>query len=152
MDWFNLPAAQGTLKSLLQLYNSALYWYHICPLTWAESGLERFDSFQSLWSLHREPCWQPETWKEALEGPLPLLCHQYQAGTSRNIFLTTVIAKIWRREGLTTPVFLPGKFHRQRSLVNYSPWGCKESDTTEGLILSLFIIAKVKSSLIFGFT
>ena len=24
-----------------------------------------------------------------------------------------------------TPVFLPGKFHRPRSLVGYSPWGCK---------------------------
>ena len=30
-----------------------------------------------------------------------------------------------------TPVLLPGKFHGQRSLVGYSPWGCKESDTTE---------------------
>ena len=28
---------------------------------------------------------------------------------------------------------LSGKFHRQRSLVGYSPWGCKESDTTEQL-------------------
>ena len=26
---------------------------------------------------------------------------------------------------------LPGKFHRQRSLLGYSSWGCKESDTTE---------------------
>ena len=24
------------------------------------------------------------------------------------------------------PVFLPGEFHGQRSLVGYSPWGCKE--------------------------
>ena len=32
-----------------------------------------------------------------------------------------------------TPVFLPGKFHGQRSLVGYSPWGPKESDMTEGL-------------------
>ena len=30
-----------------------------------------------------------------------------------------------------TPVFLPGKSHGQRSLVGYSPWGRKESDTTE---------------------
>ena len=29
------------------------------------------------------------------------------------------------------PVLLPGKSHGQRSLVGYSPWGCKESDTTE---------------------
>ena len=28
-------------------------------------------------------------------------------------------------------VFLPGQFHRQRSQVGYSPWGCKELDTTE---------------------
>ena len=31
----------------------------------------------------------------------------------------------------TTPVFLPGEFHGQRSLAGYSPWGHKESDTTE---------------------
>ena len=30
-----------------------------------------------------------------------------------------------------TPVFLPGESHGQRSLVGYSPRGCKESDTTE---------------------
>ena len=29
------------------------------------------------------------------------------------------------------PVFLPGKSHGQRSLVGCSPWGYKESDTTE---------------------
>ena len=29
------------------------------------------------------------------------------------------------------PVFLPREFHRQRSLVSYSPWGCKELDMTE---------------------
>ena len=37
----------------------------------------------------------------------------------------------WRRKWQPTPVFLPGKFHGQRSLMGYSPWGCKESDTTE---------------------
>ncbi|KAM7233308.1 hypothetical protein CapIbe_015444, partial [Capra ibex] len=30
-----------------------------------------------------------------------------------------------------SPVFLPGKSHGQRSLVGYSPWGCKELDMTE---------------------
>ena len=37
----------------------------------------------------------------------------------------------WRREWQPTPVFLPGKCHRQRSLVGYSPCGHKESDITE---------------------
>ena len=39
----------------------------------------------------------------------------------------------WRREWQPTPVFLPGESNRQRSLVGYSPRGCKESDTTERL-------------------
>ena len=42
------------------------------------------------------------------------------------------IGKIpWRRAWQPTPVFLPGESHGQRSLVGYSPRGCKESDTTE---------------------
>ena len=32
-----------------------------------------------------------------------------------------------------TPVLLPGKFYGWRSLVGYSPWDRKESDTTEQL-------------------
>ena len=48
--------------------------------------------------------------------------------------LSPWIGKIpWSREWLPTPVFLPGKFHGHRSVVGYSPWGCKESDTTEWL-------------------
>ena len=35
------------------------------------------------------------------------------------------------RKWLPTPVFLPGKSHGQMSLVGCSPWGHKESDTTE---------------------
>ena len=37
----------------------------------------------------------------------------------------------WRKGWQLTPVFLPGEFHGQRSLVGYSPWGHKESDMTE---------------------
>ena len=32
-----------------------------------------------------------------------------------------------------TPVFLPRESHEQSSLVDYSPWGCKELDITEPL-------------------
>ena len=39
----------------------------------------------------------------------------------------------WRRKWQPTPVFLPGKSHGWRSLVAYSPWGHKESDTTKRL-------------------
>ena len=34
-------------------------------------------------------------------------------------------------EGNGTSIFLPGESHGQRSLADYSPWGHKESDTTE---------------------
>ena len=36
----------------------------------------------------------------------------------------------WRKEWLPTPVFLPEEPHGQRSLGGPSPWGRKESDTT----------------------
>ena len=35
---------------------------------------------------------------------------------------------LWRWKRQSTPVFLPGESHGQRSLVGYSPWGRKESD------------------------
>ena len=37
----------------------------------------------------------------------------------------------WRRARQPTSVFLPGESHGQKSLMGYSPWGCKESDMTE---------------------
>ena len=37
----------------------------------------------------------------------------------------------WRRKWQSTPGFLPGESHGQRSLLGYSPRGCKELDMTE---------------------
>ena len=37
----------------------------------------------------------------------------------------------WERAWQSIPVFLPGESLGQRSLVDYSPYGCKEADTTE---------------------
>ena len=47
------------------------------------------------------------------------------------VFYNTFRVLTWSRKWQHTPVFLPGKFHGQRTLVGYSPWGHKESDTTE---------------------
>ena len=53
----------------------------------------------------------------------------------------TWVGKIpWRREWHPTPVFLPGEFHEQWSLVGYSPWGLRESDTTERLTLTFIVL------------
>ena len=40
---------------------------------------------------------------------------------------------LWRRKWQPTPVPLPGKSHGWRSVVGFSPWGHKESGTTEQL-------------------
>ena len=50
---------------------------------------------------------------------------QHESALSIHIF--------WRRKWQPTSVFLPRKSHGWRSLVGYSPWGCKESDMTEKL-------------------
>ena len=44
--------------------------------------------------------------------------------------------------GNSAPVFLPGKFHGQRSLEGCSSWGCKELDTTERLSMHAIIPSK----------
>ena len=49
------------------------------------------------------------------------------AGDSRDVYWNIGSG---RSPGRGHGVFLPGEFHGQRSLVDYSPWDCKESDTT----------------------
>ena len=64
------------------------------------------------WSSGKEPaCW----------------CRRHK----RYRFILWVGKIPWRRKWQHTPVFLPGKFHGQRSLVEYGPRGSKELDTTE---------------------
>ena len=46
------------------------------------------------------------------------------------------------KQGQPTPVLLPGESHGQSGLAGYSPRGCRESDTTERLPLSLFTLGK----------
>ena len=38
---------------------------------------------------------------------------------------------LWSRKRQPIPVFLPGKYHGQKSLAGYNPWGHKASDTIE---------------------
>ena len=49
----------------------------------------------------------------------------------RSVFDSWVGKIPWRKAWQPTPVFLPGEFHGQRSLVGYSLWGHNESGTTE---------------------
>ena len=58
------------------------------------------------------------------------LCLQCRSRRRRGFY--PWVGKIpWVRKWQPTPVFLPGKFHGQKSWVGYSPRGHKESNTTE---------------------
>ena len=53
----------------------------------------------------------------------------------------------WRRKKQPTPVSLPGKFHGQKSLVGFSPWGHKQ-DTTEQLTEHTHVTAHLKACIL----
>ena len=72
----------------------------------------------ALWLALRD---SPETSRTSLSGP-----QRAQHFLSPRPFLR-------RRQWQPTPVLLPGESHGRRSLVGCSPWGRKESDTTEQL-------------------
>ena len=61
----------------------------------------------------------------------------------------SLVRKIpWRRKWQPTPVFLPGESHGQKTLAGHSPWGHKEWDTTERLLLSLSFKVVMEEELI----
>ena len=64
-------------------------------------------------------------------------------GLGFNIWAGTIP---WRRKCQSTPVFLPGESHGQRSLVSYSPGGCQESATAE-LLSTNSAVSKAFSAL-----
>ena len=67
-----------------------------------------------------------------------IICIRAQLIVSLNNHNSNIMIR--RRQWHPTPVLLPGKYHGQRSLVGCSPWGRKESDTTERLhFLSLSV-------------
>ena len=63
-----------------------------------------------------------------------------QCRRRRRCWFDPWVCKIpWRRKWQPTQVFLethgqPGKTHGQKSLADYSPWGRKESETTEATV------------------
>ena len=74
------------------------------------------------------------------------LSNKKSACQCRRLRFDSWVGKIpWRRERPPTPVFLPGKPHRQKSLEGYCPWGRIESDVThrvEQLTLPLIKLEK----------
>ena len=69
----------------------------------------------------------------------------------RHGFDSWVGTVLWRRKQQLTPVFLLGKSCGQRSLVGCSPWGHKESDTTEQLSTVLNLRQPFSNLIVRGF-
>ena len=93
----------------------------------------------------RASCWPRDwTWISCIAGRFFTIwatweAHSVKVNGFKNLFTiwATWEAQDSPGEGAwqSTPVFLSGESHEQRSLEGYSPWGCKESDTTEWLTL-----------------
>ena len=77
-----------------------------------------------LWTINSELIGLPR-WYSVKESVCQCRRHK------RNGFDPWVGKSPWSRKWQPAPVFLPEKFHEQRGLVGYSPWGCKESGKTE---------------------
>ena len=93
-----------------------------------------------FWSWEDKGCW----W----EHPLPLSLSKFQeivkdreawCAAVRGVSKSRTWLSDWTAvQQQPTPIFLPGEFQWQRSLVDYSPRGCKELDTTEWLTVFSF--------------
>ena len=113
----------------------------------SEKSLSRVQLFVTPWTIQSMGCSRPEYWSGQpfpSPGDLPSpgiqprspalqvdsLPAEPQGKQCRRPWFDPWVGKIrWRRERLPTPVFWPGGFHGQRSLVGYSPYIRKESDT-----------------------
>ena len=110
MDWLDLLAVQGTLKSLLQHHSSkaSILW---CSAFFTVRVSHSYLTTGETIALTR---------RTFVGKVMSLLFNM----VSRLIITFLPWSRIWQ----PTPVFLPEKFHGQRSLV---PWGHKELDLTE---------------------
>ena len=89
-------------------------------------------------TLREEPSWEHHnSWFQTLlqsfnyQNTIVLALKKRQANGTES----AAQIHIWSMKEMAThtPVLSPGKFHGLRILVGYSPWGHKESDTTEWL-------------------
>ena len=103
-------SVSASLFSLSLFYSTG----YLVSSLWVHTEEQQVLSFVSWWLSHKEPTFQGRRCKRCDFDPW--------------------VGRIpWRRKWQATLVFLPGKSHGQRSLVGYSPWGCKEAKTAEQL-------------------
>ena len=67
-----------------------------------------------------------KAWYESNGLPWRLSSKESSCQCRRCMFNPWLGKILWRRKWQPTPVFLPGRSQGQKSLVGYSPWGCKD--------------------------
>ena len=105
-----LPFPDGPIVEIIQCMG-----FSDCIISWLNNS---FPFFFHHWVLFH--CGLPR-W----------LSKEFTCQCRRPVFNPWVRKIPQRRKWQPIPVFLPGKSHRQRTLVGYSPRGHKESDTTQ---------------------
>ena len=93
-------------------------WFPSFLILHYSSKIKNICQFLSLWLILEYP--------KVVPGLLQWLSGKESACKCRRHGFNPWVEEIpWRRKWQPTPVLLPGKSHRQRSLVGYSPWGRK---------------------------
>ena len=141
----NLPAVQETrVRSLgwkdpLEKEMAT----HSNILAWKISWTEKPGGLQSMGSQRVAQDWATKTylwWCKLWASLVVLVVKNLPANAGDIRDIDACVRKIcWRRAWKPSQVISPGEFHGQRSLEGYSPWGHKESDVTEHIIIHVFI-------------
>ena len=94
-------------------------------MRWLNSITDSMDmNLSKLWDIAEDRrAWLP-WWLSGWR--IHLQCRRHR----RHAFDPWVRKIPWRRKWKSTPIFLLGKSHGQRSLAGYTPWGHRESDMT----------------------
>ena len=86
--------------------------------------LNLFLSFYSFWCTYKWDCFfLISLFNSLLLTSLVAEMVKHPPAVEETWFNPQVGKVPWRREWLSTPVFLPEEFHGQKCLVGYSPWG-----------------------------
>ena len=115
-----IPFSRGSSQSRDQTWVSCIAGRFLTVrVTWEALHCSWISSIKDNWGFNR--------WLSGKESA-------FQCKRHRKDEFDSAVRKIpGRRKWQSTPVFLPGKSHGQRSLAECSPWGHKELDTTERL-------------------
>ena len=119
--WVKSLGQEDPVEKGMATYSSILAW----RIPWTEAP----DGLQFMGSQRAGHNWATNT--RISQVALVVKNLPANAGDIRHRFNPWVGKIPWRRAWQPASVFLPGESHGQRSLAGCSPWGCRESDTTD---------------------